>query len=131
MKLISVLTLFLFLMSFNYSQNIEFEIKGQSENKRYGYSKKEPIRVGGGSSAGYHFLFIQHLRGPNGEKLEVKRIGSCGNYNNPDPLLTKFDKGILTCFSINCNAFKKPRVLYFDKYRNGDLFIPLDLKWKN
>ena len=107
-----------------------FEIKGTSTDKKYGYTEEQPIKVGGGTSAGYHFMFIEHLRGPNGEKLFVNRIGSCGSYPNPDTTLTKYDNGVLTCFSIDCLSFKKPRVLYFDKYRTGDLYIPKDCTWK-
>ena len=119
------------LASFSLRDEPKFEIKGTSKDKKYGYSESEPIKVGGGTSAGYHFMFLEHLRGPNGETLEVSRIGSCGTYPNPDTTLTKFKEGVLTCFSINCAAFKKPRVLYLDKYRNGDLYIPKDLTWKD
>ena len=129
MKKTIVISLGVILMSFISIQGIDFEIKGKANRKKYGYSKKYPIKVGGGSSAGHHFQFIEHLRGPNGEDLEIRRIGSCGEYDNPDPELTKFDKGVLTCFSVDCQAFKKPRVLYFDKYRNGDLYTPKDLTW--
>lgn len=119
-----------FLFSSFLREDTKFEIKGTSNNKKYGYSEAQPIRVGGGSSAGHHFIFLQNLRGPNGEKLEVERIGSCGTYSNPDTTLTQYKEGVLTCFRINCNSFKKPRILYFDKYRSGDLYIPKDLTWK-
>ncbi|MGV3611440.1 MAG: hypothetical protein ACO1N0_10850 [Fluviicola sp.] len=123
--------LILGLASFVLRDEPKFEIKGTSKNKNYAYSENDPIRVGGGTSAGYHFMFLGHLQGPNGEKLEVSRIGSCGTYPNPDTTLTKFKEGVLTCFSINCPAFKKPRTLYFDKYRTGDLYVPKDLTWKD
>ncbi|WP_306642505.1 hypothetical protein [Sanyastnella coralliicola] len=130
MKQILFLTLGILLTSFISGIGIDFEIKGQAESKKYGYSEKKPIMVGGGSSAGHHFQFLEHLRGPNGEKLVTSRIGSCGDYDNPDSTLTNFKKGVLTCFSIDCPSFKKPRILYFDKYRNGDLYVPKDLKWE-
>ena len=117
-------------MSFVSIRGIDFEIKGQANNRKYGYSKKYPIMVGGGTSAGHHFQFIEHLRGPNGENLEIERIGSSGEYDNPDSELTNFDKGVLTCFSVDCEAFKKPKILYLDKYRDGDLYIPQGLTWK-
>ena len=113
----------------SYNIRVDFEIKGQAKSKKYGYDKKFPIKVGGGTTAGYHFQFIEHLRGPNGEKLEVSRIGSCGNYPNPDPTLTPFKEGVLTCFSINHPGLKKPLTLYFDKYRSNDLYIPVGLTW--
>ena len=123
--------LVLVLVSFASQDRPHFEIKGTAKSKNYGYSESEPIKVGGGTSAGYHFMFLEQLRGPNGETLEVSRIGSCGNYPDPDTTLTKFKEGVLTCFSINCPAFKKPRTLYFDKYRTGDLYLPKDLTWKD
>ena len=112
-------------------QPAKFEIKGDAKDKTYGYDIKNPIRVGGGTSAGYHFQFIEHLQGAKGEKLTVKRIGSCGEYDNPDTSLTKFDKGVLTCFSFECSSFSEPVILYFDKYRNGDLFVPYGFTWKD
>lgn len=118
------------LSSFILKNDPEFIIKGTSKDKKYGYTKEKPIKVGGGTSAGYHFMFIKHLRGPNGEIMDVERTGSCGSYPNPDTTLTKFKEGVLTCFSINCSSFKEPRTLYFDKYRTGDLYIPKDLTWK-
>jgi hypothetical protein len=119
------------LTSFVLLEEPKFEIKGNTRDKNYGYTEQKPIKVGGGTSAGYHFMFIGHLRGPNGEQLDIKRTGSCGEYPNPDSTLTKFNQGVLTCFSINCASFKKPRILYFDKYRTGDLFIPKDLTWED
>ena len=118
------------LVSFISNVDPKFDIKGTSTENKYGYTEQEPIKVGGGTSAGYHFMFLQHLRGPNGEMLEVNRIGSCGVYLSPDSTLTKFKEGVLTCFSINCSGFKEPRILYFDKYRVGNLYIPKDLTWK-
>ena len=123
---LSLLILFSFIMNDEH----KFNIKGTSSDKKYGYSEEKPIKVGGGTSAGYHFMFLEHLRGPKGEKLEVVRIGSCGSYPNPDTTLTKFNEGVLTCFSINCPSFKKPKILYFDKYRTGDLYIPKGLTWE-
>jgi hypothetical protein len=111
------------------STKVTFEIKGNAKNKTYGYTPQNPIKVGGGAYAGYHFLFIKHLRGPNGDSLDVERIGSCYNYDNPDTTLTPYEKGVLTCFSFKCKAFKKPKVLYFDKYRYGDLYIPKNFTW--
>ena len=119
------------MLAFAAMPEVEFDIKGPAKSKKYGYSEKDPIRMGGGTSAGHHFQFVWHLRGPNGEQLETVRIGSCGQYNNPDPTLTKYDKGVLTCFSVNCAAFKEPKILYFDKYRTGDLYIPKDLTWQD
>ena len=127
-KLVVILSLVCF--SFKSTNRIvEFDIKGPAKSKKYGYTKQDPIKVGGGTTAGYHFMFMGHLRGTNGEKLEVERIGSCGSYPNPDPTLTPFDEGVLTCFSINCPSFKEPRILYLDKYRTGDLYIPTDCTW--
>jgi hypothetical protein len=120
----------LILFAFVIKGDPKFDIKGTSKDKKYGYKEEQPIMVGGGTSAGYHFMFLRHLRGPKGEQLEVNRIGSCGTYPNPDTTLTKFNEGVLTCFSINCPSFKKPKVLYFDKYRTGDLYIPKGLTWE-
>jgi len=119
----------LILFSFILKDEPKFDIKGTSSDKKYGYTEEKPIKVGGGISAGYHFMFLKHLRGPKGEKLEASRIGSCGTYPNPDTTLTKFNEGDLTCFSINCPSFKKLKFLYFDKYRTGELYIPKDLTW--
>ncbi len=118
------------MISFVARDEPQFDILGTANNKKYGYTKKQPIKVGGGTSAGYHFQYLEHLRGPKGEKLEIRRIGSCGSYPNPDTTLTKYDQGVLTCFSINCSSFKEPRTLYLDKYRVGDLYIPKDCTWQ-
>jgi hypothetical protein len=127
---LSIVVLSFLLSSYLIIEEPKFTIKGISSDKKYGYIEEKPIKVGGGTTAGYHFFFLKHLRGPNGEALDVIRIGSCGSYPNPDSSLTKYDEGVLTCFSINCPSFKRPKTLYFDKYRTGDLYIPKDLTWK-
>lgn len=106
-----------------------FTIRGIARSAKYGFTEEQPIKVGGGASAGYHFQYLAHLRGPHGEALEIKRIGSCGTYPHPDTSLTKFDQGVLTCFSLECSAFRYPKVLYLDKYRTGDLYVPVGFTW--
>jgi hypothetical protein len=124
-----------FLLIFNLFNIVnvenEFAIKGPAIQKKYGFSEKTPIRVGGGPDQGNHFKFLEHLRGPEGEKLEIGRLGNCGEYENPDPSYTVFGKGVLTCFSITSPALGKSRTLYFYIYRSGELYIPSGLTWKD
>lgn len=132
-KVFLILLLSFSSFSFLYAQdNIEFDIKGNAASESYGYLNEEPIKVGGGYKGGYHFQFIAHLKGPNGEELEITRIGSCGSYKGLDKKYgnAMITEGVLTCFEINCASFKKPKMIVLDKYRDGELFIPKGLTWK-
>lgn len=118
--------------SLHYSSLVsDFVINGPAPQKKYGFSEKNPLQVGGGPDLGNHFKFLEHLRGPEGEKLEIGRLGNCGEYDNPDPSYTVFGKGVLTCFSVTSPSFGKSKTLYFDIYRSGELYIPNGLTWKN
>lgn len=128
--IISALTLLFTYQSSPANSSIDFEIEGPAKSKKYGYTEKDPIKVGGGVSAGYHFMFLQHLRGKNGERLQVERLGSCCDYKNADADIGLNGSGVLTTFKIYYPGMPEPKILYFDKYRKGKLYIPHWLTWE-
>lgn len=66
-----------------------FDVKEISEDATYGFSAKNPIKVGGVSNDSgplNEVRFLNTLAGPNGEAIEYYRAGSCcpiKSKNNP------------------------------------------------
>src|SRR5690349_8450372 len=51
----------------------------------YGFSPENPIHVGGGPD-GQH-TFLDTLRGPEGQPLAWRRLGSCCEFETPNSLM--------------------------------------------
>lgn len=113
-----------------HSVKSQTEFPKHAEEKSYGYTKKNPIKVGGGNSQEKIYYFLKHLRGPKGQNLKIKRIGVCCEYKNPNPDLTILENGVLTKYSIFHDGLKKPITLYFDTYRENTTFIPSHFLWQ-
>ena len=89
-----------------------------STDKKYGYTKKKPIKTGG-IDKGYHFL--NALRGPNGEKIMYKRNGSCCSFKSKT---SAFGKGYLDVYQVWYEG-KEPVTLYVNGYDYEKLKSPI------
>ncbi|MFT3680198.1 MAG: tetratricopeptide repeat protein [Ferruginibacter sp.] len=102
----------------------------QAENKNYGFTQEDPIKVGTGPNGGpaNQRAFLDLLRDPNGKPLKYTRLGSCCMYDSPNGLM---GKGVLDKYEITYKNEKgetEKSILYisFDDYE--ELKIPYGLK---
>jgi hypothetical protein len=86
-----------------------------SEDPTYGFSKDNPIRVGGNAVGGpaREHAFFNSISGPAGKGLEYSRSGSL-DYGNT----------ILDEFLVTYEGLSKPIILYFDEYSFSKPFAP-------
>jgi Gram-negative bacterial TonB protein C-terminal len=100
-----------------------------SDDDAYGYSPERPIKVDGGARDGpaRERRYLNALRGPNGEGLQYRRLGST---LGPDKTT------ILDMYEITYGASGKTIRLFVDEYHSEDLkapkgfvcAVPFDLK---
>ncbi len=82
----------------------------------YGYSKGNPIRVGGGGLNGppRERAYLDALRGPHGEAVTYQRMGSLPEGNT-----------ILDIYHLSYANLAAPAVLYVDEYTCESLYAPV------
>lgn len=92
-------------------------MKGKASAQKptgYGYTREEPIKVGGGPRAEHTYL--QRLRGPQGQQLRYERRGSV---HAPPPV-----GGLLDMYEVTYDGLEKPLTLYLDMYHTEELRAP-------
>lgn len=103
-----------------------------STDDTYGYTEKNPIKVGGmATRASNELKFLNALQGPNGEKIKFNRLGSCCSFKTKNALIGK--TGLLDKYEITYAGLDKPTILYINAYDfespmcpKGLTFIRLD-----
>jgi hypothetical protein len=89
------------------------------EPSGYGYTPEDPIKVGGGPSGEHEYL--QHLRGPEGQRLRFHRLGSCCGFDDPS---LPFGGGLLDMYEVTYEGLASPVRLYLDMYRRQEPRAP-------
>ena len=89
------------------------------EPSGYGYTPEDPIKVGGGPSGEHEYL--QHLRGPEGQRLRFERLGSCCGFEDPS---LPFGGGLLDMYEVTYEGLRSPVTLYLDMYRRQEPRAP-------
>jgi hypothetical protein len=105
-----------------------FIITLYSQDDSYGYTERNPIMVGGNSEGPKNERrFLNALSGPNGEKIEYHRIGSCC------PFKTKNSAwgGMLDKYEVKYEGLSKSLIMYFNMYDSDTLKVLVGLKLKN
>lgn len=126
--------LFFSFNSFTYGQELlkdEFTLKlsSISKNKKYGYSQKKPIKVGGMSSEGVRAQnFLNALKGPNGEKVAYQRLGSCCSFKTPNAIIG--DKAVLDMYEVFYRGLEAPIKLYINEYDYENPVCPKGFTYK-
>lgn len=109
---------------------IYFITEYASDNK-YGYNQDYPINIGfvqEKNESLYIGYYFNGLEGPNGEKLNFKKVDTCC------PFPTKNEKmggGLLSVYEVTWNGQKKPIKLYFNIYERGKIVCPIGFSIKN
>jgi hypothetical protein len=85
----------------------------------YGYTPEEPINVGGGVRGEHEYL--KALRGPKGQQLSYKRLGSYRSVTDPS---LPSGSALLDMYAVTYEGLEKPVTLYLDMYRREDPRAP-------
>lgn len=99
-----------------------------SSNNAYGYSEKNPIKVGGISDGPRNEInYLNSLTGPNGERIWFNRSGSCCQFETKN---SPFGAGMLDKYKVTYEGKKDTVVLYLNMYDKADLRAPEGFKFK-
>ncbi len=87
-----------------------------STDGTYGYTKENPIKVGGykenvGPMSERFYLYT--LRGPNGERIRFQRIGSCCPFQTPHGFN---GTGLLDMYEVTYEGLSTPIKLFINMY---------------
>lgn len=85
----------------------------------YGFTPENPIHVGGGPE-GQH-AFLELLRGPEGQPLAWRRLGSCCEFETPNGIM---GLGLLDLYEVTYEGLDRPVILYLDMYESGPVMAP-------
>jgi hypothetical protein len=102
-----------------------FKITEFSQDSTYGYTEGNPIMVGNHLEGPKNERrFLNALAGPNGEKIEYYRMGSCC------PFKTKNSEwgGLLDKYYVKYTGLEKGLVIYINMYDSDKLKVPVGLK---
>ena len=110
--------------------NNTFAITVVSKDKRYGYEKDYPINVffgGTSSETNNEYRFLNALAGPNGERINYKKLESCCPFPTKR---SEMGAGLLSVYEIRWEGQKNPVTLHLNIYEKGILMIPVGLTQK-
>lgn len=105
--------------------NYTFLITETSTDPSYGFTEKNPIKVGGvDKSEGplNEKRFLNALAGPNGERIYYNRAGSCCNFKTKNGFM---GVGLLDIYKITMDGSKDTSVIYINMYDYGVLKAPV------
>lgn len=84
----------------------------REETDAFGYGRRNPIQVGGGaeSDAANQRQWLDGLRGPAGQPVRYRRLGSCCEYS------ANGARGVLDAYEVTYDGLAAPVVLFIDMY---------------
>lgn len=114
-KLTVLLILSLLVIQVNaqdFNQDGSMKLTEISNDASYGYepNHKTSIKVG---KIENQRAFLKALRGPNGEKVEFKRIASCCEFKSKSAIM---GKGLLDKYEVTYDGLQQPIILYLNGY---------------
>ncbi|MEP2446277.1 MAG: 2-dehydro-3-deoxyphosphooctonate aldolase [Balneola sp.] len=110
----------------------EFIISQYSSDKTYGYTIENPVMVGGaGDRIGptNERRFLNSLTGPQGEKINYSRIGSCCLFKTKNGF-SGSGGGYLDRYRVTYKGLKDPLEIFINMYDSDTLKVPLGLELK-
>lgn len=100
------------------STPISVDFTHTSSDPTYGFSEDKPIMLGGflhGTEyQGAHIQYFNNLLGPNGEKVNVRRLGSCCGFEYSSLPL---GGGMLDMYELSYSGQDKPVVVFVNLYK--------------
>lgn len=105
-----------------------FRVSEYSDDPTYGYTEKNPIKVGGVSEGPLNERrFLNALMGPNGEAITYSRLGSCCHFKTKKGFN---GIGLLDMYKVAYKGLDKEIILYINMYDSELLKIPVGFKKK-
>ena len=99
-----------------------------SSDASYGYTEKNPIKVGGFSDGpANERRYLNSLSGPNGETINYMRTGSCCHFETKN---SPYGGGMLDAYAVTYEGKKDTVVLYLNMYDKASLKAPVGFKFK-
>lgn len=103
-------------------------VSSNSSNSTYGYSQKNPVKVGGFSEGPINERnYLNSLSGPNGERIWFQRSGSCCQFNTKN---SPYGAGMLDIYRVSYEGKKDTVTLYLNMYDKESLKAPEGFKFK-
>ncbi len=128
-KISTILLISLLVISCTTIKNVDSKNqKNVSTDNTYGYTEKNPIKVGGVENGPLNELkYLKSLTGPNGEKVTYVRRGSCCEFSTKK---SPFGTGLLDIYSITYEGKEDSVMLYLNMYEKSTLKAPVGFKMK-
>src|SRR3990170_4000446 len=81
-----------------------------SQDDTYGYTRENPVQIGGGAMyvKAREQRYLDTLRGPEGQSIQYKRVGSSPQSTNSTTILDMYE--------VTYAGLEKPISLYLDAY---------------
>jgi hypothetical protein len=100
-----------------------------SDKADYGYTKENPVEIGGlleGMGNAWPTQYFSSLLGPNGEPTRFERVKSCCGFEvrNPKILAEGIKVGFLDVYRVTIEG-KEPVYIYMSLYSEERIFAPM------
>lgn len=105
-------------------------VAGVSSDPEYGYTKENPIKVGGARHDRGPLnerTYLQNLLSSNGEEVSFRRLGSCCHFETPN---SPFGGGLLDMYEVVRAGLQDTVVLYINMYDADTVWSPIGFKFK-
>lgn len=104
---------------------LPFVVREVSTDETYGYSDKNPVRVGGGRSAGQRnqLRYLNALKGPLGQAVTYERQASCCPFKTRRGVVD--NTALIDVYAVTWTGKTTPVTLYINMYRGGKLLAPV------
>ncbi len=111
------------------NNTIDVSTEFTSTDPDYGYSESKPVSLGGflrGTQyEGAHIQYFESLRGPNGEQVQVRRLGSCCAFEDAS---MPFGGGLLDKYQLTYAGQTEPKIIFVNLYKFEKPMAPLGFK---
>ena len=106
-----------------------FKLTEQAGDKIYGYTKENPVKVGGVREGPTNERrFLNALLGSQNETVQYERSGSCCPFKTPNGLFE--NTGMLDAYRVWWEGGKDTVIIYINMYDKGNLRIPVGFNAK-
>jgi hypothetical protein len=104
---------------------LPFVVRDISPDETYGYTATNPVRVGGGRSAGVRnqLRYLNALKGPDGQPVTYERQASCCPFKTRRGVVD--NTALIDVYAVTWAGKAAPVTLYINMYRGGKLLAPV------
>ena len=88
----------------------------------YGLNPKKPVMIGAGESGVKRARdYFSRLRGPAGEPIQIRRLGSCCRF--PTPKAEVGNSAVLDEYEVTYAGQREPAIIFVNSYEEGPLEV--------